>query len=297
MTESTLAFYAGHSAHSEPLDFARFYAAVPDDLAGLCRWVRNVVFHIHDAAALEPPLPAERHQDRRVRRVAEILDRVSHAGPADLARPRAPQQRFSGTCRDFALLTCSLLRHRAVPARLRVGFAGYFNPPRFEDHWLCEAWDPEQGRWRLLDAQLGPEDLQRFRVDFDPLDVPRDAFLTAGTAWRSLRNGDRAAERFGVSAIGIEGAWFVAGSLFRDLAALNKVELEPWDYWSHTLEISERHAVPEDLEPLLDEIAATLAADPIDLDAVRRLYARPDLGVPGEVVCFPSGEPERARVL
>ena len=55
--------------------------------------------------------------------------------------------------------------------------------------------------------------------------------------------------------------------------------------------------MPEDLEPLLDEIAAALAADPIDLDAVRRLYARPDLGVPGEVVCFPSGEPERARVL
>ncbi len=297
MTDPTLAFYATQSAHSDPQDFARLIAAAPADWAGLCRWVQNLVFHIYDASELDPPLPAERQQDRRTRRVSEILERIGDAGPGDLGRPRAPQQRFSGTCRDFALLTCSLLRHQAVPARLRVGFAGYFNAPRFEDHWLCEAWDSNQGRWRLLDAQLGPEDRRRFQVAFDPLDVPRDAFLTAGAAWQSLRTGDREAKRFGVSFVGIEGAWFVASSLFRDLAALNKVELEPWDYWSHTLAISERHEVPEDLEPLLDEIAAALAADPIDLDAVRQLYARPDLGVPGEVVCYPSGELERARVF
>ena len=100
-----------------------------------------------------------------------------------------------------------------------------------------------------------------------------------------------------MSVIGIEGAWFVASSLFRDLAALDKVELEPWDYWSHTIAISERHAVPEDLGPLLDRIAAALASDPTDLDAVRQLYARPDLGGPGEVVCYPHGEPERAAVV
>lgn len=297
MTDATLAFFATHSSHSDPQDLARLYETAPADWTGLCRWVRNVVSHVYDATEADPPLPAARQQDRRVRRVAEILERIADAGPEDLSVERPRAQRFLGTCRDFALLACSLLRHRSVPARLRVGFAGYFDPPRFEDHWLCEAWDAEQGRWRLLDAQLGPEDLQRFQIAFDPLDVPRNGFLTAGAAWRSLRDGDMAAERFGVSFVGIEGAWFVASSLFRDLAALNKLELEPWDYWSHSIAISERHAAPEDLEPLFDRIAAALVSDPSDLDALRQLYARPDLKVPGEVVCYPLGAPERARVV
>ena len=297
MTDPSLAFYASHSANSDPQEFGRAYAVVPADLAGLCRWVQNVVFHIYEASELEPPLPAERQEDRRTRRVAEILDRISDAGPRDLTKPRVPQQRFSGTCRDFALLTCSLLRHRSVPARLRVGFAGYFNPPRFEDHWLCEAWDAAAGRWRLIDAQLDATALDRFRIGFDPLDVPRDAFLTAGVAWRRLRDAQLDASRFGVSFIGIEGAWFVAGSLLRDLAALNGLELEPWDYWSHALTVSESQAVPEKLEPLFDEIAFALASDPPDLDTVRQLYGRPELRVPEEVVCFPFGEPERARVV
>ena len=35
---------------------------------------------------------------------------------------------------------------------------------------------------------------------------------------------------FGVPWIDIKGAWFIRSNLLRDLAALNKVELLPWDY-------------------------------------------------------------------
>jgi hypothetical protein len=33
-------------------------------------------------------------------------------------------------------------------------FGAYFNPPKFEDHWVCEYWDAERRGWALADAQL-----------------------------------------------------------------------------------------------------------------------------------------------
>jgi hypothetical protein len=123
----------------------------------------------------------------------------------------------------------ALLRAKGIPARARCGFATYFQPDRFVDHWLCEYWQEPASRWVLVDAQL--DDLQRGKLslDFDPLDVPRDRFLVAGDAWALSR--DRKADP---SAFGIHdmwGAWWIAGSLIRDLAALNKIEMLPWDRW------------------------------------------------------------------
>ena len=47
-----------------------------------------------------------------------------------------------------------MLRHRRIPARLRCGFAAYFDRGRWEDHWICEYWRPAEGRWCRVDAQL-----------------------------------------------------------------------------------------------------------------------------------------------
>jgi hypothetical protein len=125
----------------------------------------------------------------------------------------------------------AMLRAKGTPARSRCGFAAYFNPPNFEDHWLCEYWDARERRWRLVDPQIDEVWRRRLDIRFDTLDLPRTQFLSAGEAWRRCRSGEADERRFGISFAGLGGLWFVAGSLIRDMAALNKMEMAPWDVW------------------------------------------------------------------
>jgi hypothetical protein len=120
-----------------------------------------------------------------------------------------------------------MLRAKGIPARLRVGFGAYFNPPLFEDHWVCEYWSAQGGRWMLADPQFDEVWCSRLHVRHDVVDVPRDQFLVASDAWRSCRAGGTGPARFGIELTGLRGLWFVAGSLVREVAALNKVEVLP----------------------------------------------------------------------
>jgi transglutaminase-like putative cysteine protease len=58
-----------------------------------------------------------------------------------------------GFCYHFALLHCALLRATGAPARIRCGFAGYFEPQRWIDHWVVEYWNGDG--WLLTDPQIG----------------------------------------------------------------------------------------------------------------------------------------------
>jgi hypothetical protein len=42
----------------------------------------------------------------------------------------------------------------------------------------------------------------------------------------------------------LRGLWFIAGEIIRDVAALNKMEMLPWDVWG---------AIPHSNEPLNDD--------------------------------------------
>lgn len=294
---TSLQDYASHSAISDP---APFGAKMDHDFGNwdvVLRRSRNVILHIIFGAELEPPLPPDRQADRRTRGLSAMLTRILAVDPAALDRERVPHDRFSGTCRDYALLTCGQLRQQGVPARVRVGFADYFAADFWADHWLCEAWDADQGRWRLMDAELDAERCERFAITFDPRDVPRDRFLTAGPAWQALGTGRLDGDRVGIYGTSIKGAWFAAASLLRDLAALNKIELQPWDWWGLGREIGAAMAVEEAWRPLLDEVAEALAIEDPDPVVLQKLGQHPQLRVPDRVLCYPYGEPEEAAIL
>jgi hypothetical protein len=81
----------------------------------------------------------------------------------------------------------------------------------------------------LVDAQLDEVHKSRIKPDFDSLDVPRNRFIVAGDAWRLWRSGAEDCGKFGV--LDFRGAWFIANNVLRDVAALNNMEMLPWDMW------------------------------------------------------------------
>jgi hypothetical protein len=170
-----------------------------------------------------------------------------------------------------------------VPARARVGFANYFTPDFNEDHWVCEYHAGD--RWRLLDPELNTRVRNYFKVSFSAVDVPRDAFLVAGEAWRRARAHALDPATCGVSVAGIGGAWFIGASVVRDLAALNKREMLAWDYWGLAREFRPGSPVSDTAASRLDTLAALTATRDPDWKEIRATYDGDDeLQVPRVVV-------------
>ena len=157
-------------------------------------------------------------------------------------------------------MTVAFLRAAGVPARARCGFGAYFRPGWFEDHWVAEYWNAADDRWHMVDAQL--DETWRKMIGFtgDPFSITPDEFITAGHAWQAWRRGELDAGRCGLSAIDEHGDFWIAGNLRLDLAALNKVEMLPWDVWGSHWEPGEDPTTAQ-LE-LFDAVAAlTVDAD------------------------------------
>ncbi|MFG2353371.1 transglutaminase-like domain-containing protein [Streptomyces sp. NPDC048521] len=273
-------FYATHTPYSDPGDLDA--GGLPRDPAELAQVVRGLIFHRGEGTRLGHEVPEERlRHDPEARYASRILRILRERSGRPLTEPRPYDERFVGTCRDFALLHVSLLRATGTPARVRGGFADYFVAGFHEDHWITEYRLPD-GSWRLVDPQvLDPS----YALDFDPLDVPRDRFVVAGEAWRAVRAGAADPLAFGLSwDERLRGAWFVRGSLVLDLACRNGVETLPWDGWAPLAGFEDNAALGAADLALLDEVAAAQA--PAD---VRRLAAHPRLAPPREILSHTAG--------
>ena len=83
-------------------------------------------------------IPEARHGERNIRAATDIIRILTALDDAHIDRNRSFSDRIVGTCRHFSVLSCALLRYRGVPARSRCGFATYFVPGSFVDHWIVE---------------------------------------------------------------------------------------------------------------------------------------------------------------
>ncbi len=225
-----LQYYCQHSPLSDPGGFAASLMDIPPRLDNVIEAVQGVMIHDYFGAHLydEPPihLPYASRETFPVSRRLATLHAIPHI---PLTEPRYTQQRCVGTCRDFALLTCAILRQHTIPARVRCGFALYFHPPTYEDHWVCEVWDNERNAWRLVDAQLDAAHLSHLNIAFDPTDVPRDAFLFPWQIWERYQADLKQLDNFGQG--DNTGLWFLRVNLARDALTLIKNETSQWDSW------------------------------------------------------------------
>jgi hypothetical protein len=228
MKMQPLSRWLAHTPMTEPGTLAALFNGLPADVAGLNQVVQGLLVHGDLLAKYDEDLAAFGPVSRTTLPVQQRLAALQERDGRPLPDARAPTRRGVGTCRDFALLICAFLRAAGTPARLRCGFAAYLGEA-WEDHWVCEYWDRNEGRWRLTDAQIDAIQRQAFQVGFDTSDVPRDAFLTAGEAWLRCRAGTEIPERFGQG--GVRGLWFMQVNVVRDALAVNNRETSSWDTW------------------------------------------------------------------
>ncbi len=290
-------FYATQSVFTDPGAFRTLLDHAPADERHLARWVRNVVFHevyarqagliLPDDAAREPAT-----SDPAVRYLEPMLGRILARDRRSLDFERPKDKCFIGNCRDYAVMLCAMLRHQGRPARVRCGFAFYFEPgANFgADHWVTEVWDSIDRRWRLVDAEVDPDLRQHKAIAIDPFDLPRDQFQVAGTVWQLCRAGNADATNYGVLEIGAKGRWFVAGNVLRDIAALNKHEVTAFDWWGMGTDICLSGQVTNEQCLVIDELARFSADGSFDFDHVREVYNdRSDVHVSDPVKGWPKG--------
>ncbi len=227
---------------------------------------------IHPLSTEGLGLAPERFDENQIRPAGDIVQALLGLDPAPLTVPRDAVKRVVGTCRHFALLSCALLRLRGIAARARCGFGTYFQPGQGLDHWITEYRHPEDARWVRVDTQ-------HLEAGFvaHPEDLQPGEFLSGGEAWAAYRAGFIDAEQFGVFGTENWGPAEIRGNVIRDLAALNKAEMLPWDEWGRMAE-SYRGETGPDFDALMDEIAAICASG--DDSPVAACYARHELQVP-----------------
>lgn len=264
--------------YTTPGVFTDLRALDPDLLPGTlsvietCALVPGLIVEPDDAASAG--VAASRMEERNLRPAQDILSQLLALRDEPLHCQREPACRVVGTCRHFAIVACALLRHQGLASRVRCGFATYFQPERAVDHWIVEHHDRQ--RWVRIDPEiLGGTVIDRAH------DLAAPDFLSGAEAWAAHRTGAVAAETFGVYGTENWGVGEIRGNLVRDLAALNKIEVLPWDDWGKMDAGYDDTAGPA-YDDLLDRCAQACNDD--DLGAIAELLDSPDLRVPDAVI-------------
>ena len=263
-------FYAEQGIVTDPGEYRYLFNDLPDDIPSLCKIVQGLILHMHWAEAYGVKLSDERREEANLRCVIRQLKRIIELDDSPLTIARPLERKVVGNCRDFAVFTTSILRHKGVPARARCGFGTYFTPNYHEDHWICQYWNADEVRWVTVDSQIDDLMHEVLHITFDVLDMPEGKFIPAGRAWQMCRNGKADSETFGI--FDMHGMWFIRGNLIRDMLALNKIELLPWDQWNLMPKDAQEEASAEEIE-LLDRIASITRGDEPDISELRSLYA------------------------
>jgi len=243
---------------------------LPDNVEGLVGVIQGLLLHIFWAGRYGEILSTRRKEEVNIRTAEGKIARILEIEPAALTQARPLNQRLIGNCRDFSLLLAAFLKFKGVPARARCGFATYFIKGKFEDHWVVEYWHAQQQRWVMVDAQLDALQREYLRIQFDPLDMPVGQFLPAGQAWQLCRKGQADPLKFGIQQY--HGLEFILGNVQRDLLALNRIELLPWDIWG--LAGKRFKSLTREQLGLIDRIALFTLLPDSPLTIIRQLYEK-----------------------
>jgi len=222
-------------------------------------------------------VPEGRGHEAGIRPAAAIVARIGELDPSPLTVVREPQRRIIGNCRTFATLSCALIRRTGTPARVRAGFAGYFQPNVWADHWIIEYWD---ARWVRVDPELDDGWLAKNAGGVTSEALATKMYRSGAESWLACRTGELDANRFNMGGTNW-GIGEIRGSVAYDFAALNQDEMLPWDVWGR-MEDAYKGRTGDDYDAHLDAVSEIVIGG--DFDAVRKSYLADDvLRVPGQM--------------
>ncbi len=278
-------YYTSQSTITDPLAHTSLFEGLSSDIRTLCSVIQGIIIHPFEAHRYNVRIPKRRRKELDTRWISLMLARIHELDAHPLTVVRPPGKRLVGNCRDFATMLCAILRYQHIPARVRYGFAAYFEPDFYTDHVICEYWNAEEKRWVIVDAQVDDVQRKAYQIYIDTCDVPDEAFIFAGEAWQMYRAGEAESKQFGIFSGGPGGVSFICSGLIRDLGGLNKQELLCQDVWGLG-EVEDDSNVSSDDLILLDRVARiTLTPDALhEIQVIYQTERR--LQVPSKVKCY-----------
>ena len=159
-------------------------------------------------------------EDDNLPTTAAMLAELFRRDKRGFTMERKVQDKLILTCRFAAILMASILKAKGIPARVRAGFAGYWEGAEVSsDHWITQYWDKTEKRWITIDVDGSFHD-----VGFNLYDVPEGKFDFSADAWLNVRNGKVDGTRFW-NAGGFEGLTAISLELFYDYHCLMNNEI------------------------------------------------------------------------
>src|SRR5271168_991982 len=109
--------WAGHTRMTDPGEHAPLVADLPSGVGPLIDVVQGLLIHVDWLDAYPVDEESFRPVTRETLPIADRLSQILENSALPLHVTHPPSDRSVGTCRDYALMLCSLLRSHGVPAR------------------------------------------------------------------------------------------------------------------------------------------------------------------------------------
>lgn len=236
-----LDYYIKHSIYSDPGFYQSLYDDLPSDMPSLIAAVNQLFFHYADQRMYDYQIPNGRYRELDVRLIQKTLKLLLNKSEEKLNIQRDPENKIIGVCRDCALMLCSIVRSRGIPARLRAGFNAYYLPGFYLDGFCLEYFDQSLSKWRMVDPRTTQFYIQyhHLKINFDLTNLSDQQFIPAAKAWIMCRSGQMDPFRFGYQHF--RGLNYVRNKVIQDFILLNKHELLIWDLWGILLDKNDTH--------------------------------------------------------
>ena len=266
--------YSNQSIITEPKSFEVQYSDLPADISSLVKCVQNLVIHGEHGNLYGITFSKKQTDEELLRTVYQMLEKIEQICIAPFTAKREPNLRLVGMCRDYSLLLVSFLRYNGFKARVRVGFANYFQSDiLYEDHWIVEYFDSQENKWLRVDAQLDEIQKQNFNIQFNPLNIkPNNGFISGAETWTACRLGKYHHDDFGYNK-NWKGWQSIKGNLLHDFNCVIGLELLPWDLWTE-LSNKKYHQLTKNEKELLDEMAEILFTPNFEIVDVHTLIQK-----------------------
>ena len=233
MQQKILNHYLEYGLFTNPGLYEDYLKTLPDDIRELGLLIRRNFIHRTTLDAGNAGTNADlkygdmtkvpwyrQAEDDNLATSAAMLAELFRRDARGLAMDRKVEDKVILTCRYVSILMASILKAKGVPARVRSGFASYFEGAKSAwDHWITQYWDKAGERWVTIDV-----DASLHKTGFDMYDMPEGKFDWSADTWLAVREAKKEANYFN-NAGGFKGLMVIAWELFYDFHSLMNSEI------------------------------------------------------------------------